>query len=154
MIMETKKKNDYNPQHYVGGTIKITSWAFSVYSSHAEERVTTLQSSELSKWLYKRIKMKISPYNQSRAYSVQRVKGHQGSGKHAVRPNPTKNNQEKVVEVEKPKKKHDSKVLKEYWSKQLFCIFHDVYQVFCGLLKGRFTWGIPQNLFNCMICWI
>ena len=70
---------------------------------------------------------------------MQRVKGHQGTGKHAVRPNPTKDNQEKVVEVDKPKKKHERKVLKEYGSKQLGRAFHDVYEVFCGLYKGRFT---------------
>ena len=38
---------------------EITSSAFSVYSSHAEERVITLQSSELTKDLYKQISLNL-----------------------------------------------------------------------------------------------
>ena len=70
---------------------------------------------------------------------MQRVKGDHGTGKCAVRLNPTNDNTEKVVEVKKPIEEHDSKVLKEYGSKQFGRVFHYVYQVFRGLLKGRFT---------------
>ena len=74
---------------------------------------------------------------------MQKEKGNVGSGKGIVILYTTANNQEKVVEVQKPIEEHESKVLKENGSKQLGCVFHDVYEVFRGLLKGRFTWGVP-----------
>ena len=90
---------------------------------------------------------------------MQRVEGHHDTRKFAVRPHPTNDNQEKVVEVDKPEKKHERKVLKENGSKQLVRVVHDVYEVFRGLSKGCFTWGVPQNIFNsfyfqhCTVCW-
>ena len=70
---------------------------------------------------------------------MQGEKDCEGAGKSIEILDQINTNCEKVVEVEKPIEKHDSKILKEYGSKQLVRVFHDVYEVFCGLSKGHFT---------------
>ena len=101
-------------------------------------------------WMYTWMKYS-SPHNQSCANRMQRVKSHERSTRGIIIFDPTDHTVVQVVEMEKPTKKHKRKVLKENRPKQLGHVFHDVYQVFCGLFKGRFSWEIPWNSLNSVI---
>ena len=72
---------------------------------------------------------------------MQREKGDEAPSESREILDPTSHNQEKVVEVQKPIEKHESKVLKEY-------------ELFCSLSIFFSCWGVLQKFFNPFISFI
>ena len=75
---------------------------------------------------------------------MQREKGDEAPSESREILDPTSHNQEKVVEVQKPIEKHESKVLKEY---ELFCSLSRKKILVGGFYK---TSSIPSSLLSCI----